>query len=708
MRASVGGIATFGALIPLRRSPTIGCMESASDRCARGALRAAVCGLLLSAMSLSSCSTWAGEGIDSRGAASNTPQRYDLLVYGATPGGVACAVRAAREGLRVQLVSHAEHLGGMLANGLSTMDTLYNGGRAPLYDELRQKIYAHYFEEYGEDSPHYRATQPGHPKTRYEAHVVEGLIDELLDAEPRISVIKRYYPVAVTREAERLRSVTFQEMDGAGTLTLEAETFADCSYEADLAAVAGAPYRVGREARDEFDEKHAGVIYMRRENWPPADVDAQKWAAARGLNLFRYDEWYEVIASASTGEANPSVQGFNLRTIITRDPINRVAIEKPKSYDPELLRQFGVGNPAHPGLSMPNQKFGLNGPKLVGQQDPYVEGDWDARRAVTERHREATLALLYFLQHDPSVPAAIREEWKRFGLPKDEFPDNGYMPYEIYARETRRIRGRAVFTEHDAQLAPDLARAPVHPDSISITEWFLDSHACTPREVPGSEMEGKVMLKNQTFPGQVSYLTILPEGFKNFVVPVCLSSTHVGWGTIRLEPTWMSLAEAAAYALAIAKRDGSTVAEIDIDALVRLLAERRFMLSFFNDVEGQEDADWFPAIQYLGTQGFFGSYDAQPCALLTEHLASAWIEHAERLARGETRDATEAARKIWSAEQEGGPPVTARDFARRLGHALPGDENTILRLAVEWNIPLEQSITRGDACRLIYRVSAER
>lgn len=647
----------------------------------------------------------------SPGLSSMIAQQYDLVVYGATPGGVACAVRAAREGLDVQIVSHTEHPGGMLSNGLSTMDTLYNGRRAPLYDELREMIYAHYLNKYGAQSSQYRATQPDHPKTRYEAHLVEKLITKLLDEESRITVVKGYFPIAVTKDSGLLRSVTFQEMKGEKTMTVQAASFADCSYEADLAVIAGVPYRTGREACDEFQEKHAGVIYLRQQEWPPTNVDAQGWAIARGLNLFRYSEWFDVITEASTGKADPSVQGYNMRTIITNNPTNRIPIIKPKGYDLHSVRKYGNGNPADPGIRMPNRKVGMNEPKLVGRQDPYVEGDWETRNSVAEQHRQATLALLYFRQHDPSVPLSIRKQWLQYGLPKDEFADNDHMPHEIYARETRRIHGLAVFSENDAQLADRLERAPIRPDSISITEWFLDSHACTPYKVPGSEMEGKVMLKNQTFPGQVSYRTIIPEGFKNFIVPVCLSSTHVGWGTIRLEPTWMSIGEAAAYAVAKAKQEGLPVAEIETDGLVRLLAERRFMLSFFNDVEGEEEADWFPAVQYLGTQGFFGTYDAQPLALLTTPLATAWIKHTVNLTQNKIQDATTAAQRILAAERKKGPPVIAHDFIERLAQArsiAQPKSDTVHPLLARLSISPEQPITRSDACRLIFQVLASR
>jgi len=637
------------------------------------------------------------------------PRHYDFVIYGSTPGGVACAVRAAREGLDVLLVSHTQHLGGMLVNGLSTMDTLYNGERAPLYDELRQRIYDHYRNKYGADSPQFLNTQPGHPKTRYEAHVAEQVINDLLAAEDRITILAAYFPLTATRTPSLLKTVTFQQMNGMDRVKVSGDAFADCSYESDLAAVAGVPFRIGRESRVEFNEPHAGVIYMRNVPWPPPDAETEEFQLARRLNLFRYRSWYETIEDAGTQAAHPSVQGYNLRTIISRDPLNRLAVKRPDSYDPEFLSTFGVGDPEIPGLSMPNQKFGLNLPKLVGQQDPYVEGNWHARRQVIRRHRNATLGLLYFRQHDPSVPEAVRKQWLEYGLPRDEFADNGHMPYEIYARETRRLRGRNVFTQHDAQLAAGLKRAPIHADSISITEWFLDSHACTPRRVPGSEQEGMVMLKNQTFPGQVSYRTLLPERFNNLLVPVCLSATHVGWGTIRLEPTWMSLGEAAAFAVVLAKRQAVSPAMLDEDTLVRLLAERRVMISFFNDVEGHANADWYPAVQYLGTQGYFDSYDAGPEAPLTPTLAKAWTKLFRQQMLSGITSPTQAARTIPQFKETSDATVTAEEFSQRLTDMLPDKESDSRGnhiLLSQLGIDPSQTISRGDACRLIFAASA--
>lgn len=648
------------------------------------------------------------EGPARRGDAGARP--YDVVIYGATPGGIACAVRAAREGLGVLLVHHLPHVGGMMTSGLSIMDTLYSGARAPLYDELRGAIYEHYRTLYGEDSPQYAATLPGRAKTRYEAHVAEGLIEELLAGERRLRVVREHYPRAVRRQGRTLHAVTFSHMREGHSFTARAGTFLDCSYEGDLAATAGVRYRVGREARAEFDEEHAGVIYVRRAEWPPKGVDPDYLARYRRLNLVHYDTWDEVIHSASSGAAHPAVQAFNMRTVLTDDPDNRILPDKPPGYDPEDLRRtFDLEKYRPPtGFKVPNRKHCWNHPEVVGAQTAYVDGSWETRRDVLETHRRATLSLLYYFQNDPSVPEASRRAWRELGLPRDEFPDNGHMPYEVYVREARRIVGRATFTEHDARLAPEFERARVHATSITATEWFMDSHACTPRRVPGSLQEGEVHLKNKTFPGQVSYACLLPREIDNLLVPVCLSSTHIGWGTIRLEPTWMSLGEAAAHAAALARRKGVVPARIDPDELVRILAERRFLISFFNDIEGQHESPWYPAVQYLGTRGFFGSYDARPSAPLRQHLGAIWASHAARWLAGANVDPSVEARAAWRAEERGGAELSAGRFAADLETAFAGEGVKVdaLREVVSELTPgAEETIRRGEAARWIYELS---
>lgn len=642
-------------------------------------------------------------------------EHYDLVIYGATPGGVAAAIRAAREGLSVLLVSAQEHLGGIFSNGRSLMDTRYHGARAPIYDELRQSVHDYYRLTYGADSEQFHRSRPGAARARFESHVMERLIGTMLNREQRITIVRSFYPIDAKKEQAVLRSVTFREMPGGTdrTFAVSGFAFADCSYEGDLAAVAGVPYRVGREARSEFNEEHAGRIFMTESVWPPpAHVDPQHIANFRQLNMNHWDRWHEIIGAVSTGEGDRSVQAYNLRTVITRDPQNRLPVEKPPGYDrddtirrlKESMHWDGWWSLVPLSVTLPNQKTYMNVPQLVGLQDAYPEGDWATRKHIRDEHAFMTLSVLYFMQNDLSVPEETRQAWREWGLPRDEFPDNGHLPYEIYVREARRIEGRYMFNENDVRLAPGLKRAPIFPDAVSMTDWYIESHAVTAEHVEGSLWEGQIELRNSTYPGQLSFRAILPQGLDNLLVPVCASATHVGWQVIRLEATWMAMAEAAAHATALALRQGTLPARVDPDRLVRDLAESGVALTFFNDVEVDPREPWVPAVQYFGTQGFFGSYEADPLDALTREVARVWVAAAAEWVRGTRVDPNVRARFVLAAEERGGEPLLANEFARMLTEALAGtahplSTDDLLRLAQLEGIV---RISRASACRMMF------
>ncbi|MEA3207052.1 MAG: hypothetical protein QOE70_109 [Chthoniobacter sp.] len=615
-------------------------------------------------------------------------QAFDLVVVEATPGGIAMAVRAAREGLSVLLVNHNDYLGGILSSGLGVWDTLWEGRRSPIYDEARQAIFDHYRTTYGEDSRQYRDALPGrsgHTNGKFEPRVAEQVLTGLVTREKNITVLRGFYPTDAAREGALLKTVTFREMDGAKTVRVAAQVFADCSYEGDLAAVAKAPYRVGREARSEFNEPHAGVIFMQPVKTALTPEIARAAELHAKLNLRKFAGIQNIKTPDSTGEADGNVQAFNYRTILSSDPANRLPVEKPDDYDPEALRKLEHSSIVEP---IPNQKRGWNRPQLVGQQTAYVEADWPARRKVMDANWQATMALLYFLQNDPSVEAARQKSWLEFGLAKDEFADHGHRPYEFYVREARRIVGRYVFTQHDAMLAPGLPRAPMHADSIGVTEWYFDSHACTPRHVPGCLEEGKMMLDVETFPGQVPYGTLLPQGLDNLLVPVCLSATHVAWGTVRLEPTWMNISEAAAFAAVQAIKQRQTPAQIDSDQLLRTLAAKRVMIAFFNDVNVAGDEPWIPAVEYFGTKGFFPDYNARAADGLRAATGRLWADGFAKLLGGQL-DANALARALAAAED--GDAMTPAELATLLP-AAPKTEA----------MKTQRAITRGEALQLMF------
>lgn len=580
-------------------------------------------------------------------------RQFDLVIFGATPGGIAMAVRAARENLDVLLVNHNRHLGGILSSGLRVWDTLHEGRRSPIYDEVRQALFDHYRHTYGQDSRQYRLALPGnsgHTNGLFEPAVAEHVLTRLVNAEPRITLLPGFVVAQVERQAALVKAATFRQMHGSQTVRVTAAVFADCSYEGDLAAAARAPYRVGRESRDEFGEPHAGVVYLAGGR-PSTAAERRLSEAHARLKLRKFTGWQTLLPD-STGQGDRHVQAFNYRAVLTDDPSVRLPVTRPDRYDRDFIATLESG-----GLvEIPNRKFGWNRPQVVGPQDDYVEGDWTVRQRVMDEHWQATLGMLYFLQNDESVPAGQREYWRRFGLAADEFTDHDHRPYEIYVREARRIVGRYVFTQHDGSLPDDLDRAPVHGDSVGVTEWYFDTHACTRRRAGGSMDEGKMMLHETTFPGQVPYRTLLPEGIDNLLVPVCLSATHVAWGTIRLEPTWMNIAESAAYAARLAVQHGVTPAEINPDGLLRLLAERRVMITFFNDLDLAADDPRVAAAQYFGTQGFFSDYSARLDQPLTQRVWAAWQQGFARLRSGQL-DPMVLAREVAAADKASSPPL---------------------------------------------------
>ncbi|HYR59614.1 MAG TPA: FAD-dependent oxidoreductase, partial [Chthoniobacteraceae bacterium] len=218
--------------------------------------------------------------------------------------------------------------------------------------------------------------------------------------------------------------------------------------------------------------------------------------------------------------------------------------------------------------------------------------------------------------------------------------------------------------------APGLARTPIFADSIAITDWYMDSHACTNESRPGFHYDGKLILTEESRPAQIPYRALLPQGVDNLLVPVCLSATHVAWGAIRLEPVWMSTGEAAGFAAALAKRKKTTPAQLDADLLVRTLVERRQLVSFFNDVKVDAPDASIPAAEYFATRGFFHDYNARLGEPLKTATAKAWAGGLEKLRAGQL-DPNALAHAVAEAEQTEGA-ITAADFAALLpAHAQP-------------------------------------
>lgn len=579
-------------------------------------------------------------------------KEFDVIVIGGTGGGVACAVRAAREGCRVLLVQHNGHIGGMMTNGLMQWDALYGGPRSPIFTEMIQNIEGYYIETFGRDSKTHqtiRYTHEHYPISWAEPNVAEREYNRLLAAEENITLLLNHYPASVGKDGRLIQSVTLRTRKTNDTITVQGDAFVDATYEGDLFALAGARYRVGREARDEYNEPHAGKVFANIDFAPPQSV------TAGGLNIRAYSARQGSIDPTSPFSADGAVQAYNYRFCVTSDPANRIPIPKPASYDREQYVDYGRKYIAKP--NGPNHKSHVNSPILPGENHDYPDGDWDTRDRITQRHLEFGLGLMWFLQNDESIPLERRKNFQMWGLPKDEYADNGHVPYEMYVRETRRIVGRHVFTENDGSLAAGYARTPIHPDSIAITDWYMDSHSCTTDSRPGFKYDGKLILTEQSRPSQIPYRSLLPREIDNLLVPVCLSATHIAWGAVRLEPVFMQTGEAAGLAAALAKQQCVAPAQLEADLLVRTLVKHRHLVSFFNDLKVTDPEPVIAAAQYFATRGFFHSYDAALHEPLTEATAKVWRQGFAELQSGNLDPRDLAARVAKAAADTNSPPT---------------------------------------------------
>jgi len=598
---------------------------------------------------------------------SNKDFDYDLIVIGGTPGGVACATRAAREGLKVLVTNHNHHFGGMLSNGMGVWDTLYEGKRSPVYDELRQHILDFYKNHYGPQSRQYKDALPGktgHTNGKFESWVAEQEIRKLLEAHKNIDLLGGVRLKSAVRKNSRIESVQFDRSGKEVSLT--AKIFADCTYEGDLMPLVDTPHTIGRESIEKYNEPHAGEIYMRLLDEEDNPQTAREKRIYEGLNIRIFGKPQEKVMPESTGKGDDKVQAFNFRTILTKDPAKRIRPLKPANYNREWVKDLRYNVMVKP---IPNQKASWNRPQLLEVQRNYVVSSSEKRREIEQTFKEATISLLYYLQNDPEVNPDVQKSWREYGFSSDEFTDNDHFPHEIYVREGRRLVGQYVFTEHDALLSATVDRTRVHHDSIGITEWYMDNHAVHNHRVVNNSKEGWIMkegkftLHKETFPGQVPYRSLIAQDLDNLLVPVCLSSSHVAWGTVRLEPTWMNIAESAGVAAAQAVKAGQSLHAIDVEQLLVRLAETRVMISFFNDVESKWHESWIPAAQYFGTKGFFNTYDVFPEKELDKNTADQWLKGIKMI-MGNDLKAMQLAETIQNLE--GGKLVTNKEWNARL------------------------------------------
>jgi FAD dependent oxidoreductase len=454
---------------------------------------------------------------------------YDVVVLGGTPSGVCAAVAAARRGYRVCLVAEREHLGGMMASGLGSTDAGNPELIGGLAREVLLEIAAHYRMTYGKDSPQFEQCSQG---LRFEPHVAEAVFDRLA-GHLKIELLRGWLFSDCEGEDNKIISVQFRKKSGGEKCTVYGKFFIDATYTGDFLASAGEPFRMGREGREFFGESMAGHIFQ--------------------------DDKTERPLPGSTGLADSLVQAYNYRLCLTDSVQNMVPLPEPENYEPGkykiLYRYIRDKNAVNPRdfmifSTLPNRKYDINNwgycwqsTDLIGGSKDYPEATHEERMGLEKRHMEHILGLLKFLRTDPGIPESLRSEFIRYNPAADEFRDNRHLPFQIYVREARRLGSFFTFTEKDA-LTDTLKE-----DAIGMGSYPMDSHATGPWSYKYPWAEGFFILPCR--PYQIPYSIMTPRWSRNLLVPVCVSASHAGYGTLRMEPVFMIMGQAAGEAAAL-------------------------------------------------------------------------------------------------------------------------------------------------------------
>lgn len=497
--------------------------------------------------------------------------RADVIVYGATPGGVCAAIAASREKATVILLEPTEHVGGLNTGGLSFSDSNQTARSTVmgLFDEWHTRIEKDYADR-GIKLP-YRVSVKDQNKWTYEPHVALRVTREMLQ-EANVKVLTQQNLKSVTKAGTRITELVTDKG------TFAAKVYIDATYEGDLMAAAGVSWTIGREGKSEFGESLAGKRYPKQK-----------------MDINGFDEQGQPLPFITTTDAGPEADGdanvmvYSFRLCLTEDPANRVSFPEPENYDParfELLRRYvkAGGRVGWDLYALPGNKFDGNNSiggqfslGLVGACNGWSEADAQQRAKIWEAHKQYTLEFHHFLTTDPAVPESTRDKYSRFGLCKDEFPEYGHFSPALYVREGRRMRGMYVLSQKD------ILDEPVKDDPIVVSSFPIDSHDCQRVALKGGGVinEGTIFPVRRSNPKQgyayhVPYRSILPqpEECTNLLVPVALSCTHVGISSIRVEPTWMILGQSAGIAAALSAKENIAVQKLPYEQLkTALLAQ---------------------------------------------------------------------------------------------------------------------------------------
>lgn len=513
------------------------------------------------------------------------PQKYDLVIYGGTSAAIAAAVQAKRMNKTVIVVSPDKHLGGLSSGGLGWTDSGNKAAIGGISREFYQRIKAHY------DKPESWVHGTKEEFARFHAEDDSFWIFEPRVAEKVFEDLVKEYQIPVVRDAwleretgvkkEGARIVSIQTLDGK---VYAGRVFMDATYEGDLLCAASVSYTIGREPNAKYGETLNGiqtVATTKHQFDYPVSAYRVPGDPNSGL-LPRISKEKPGV----DGEGDARVQAYNFRMCLTKEAANRVPFPKPEGYDAdqytlaarylqggwrEAFRKFDL---------IPNKKTDTNNHGAfstdnIGMNYGYPDGTYEERKAIIAEHVQYQQGLMYFLANDPSVPEDVRAEMSQWGLAKDEFLDNGHWPHQIYVREARRMVSDFVMTEMH------LRGTQPTPDSVGMGSYNMDSHNVQ-RYVDkdgNARNEGDIQV-SPGGPYPISYRAIVPkaEECDNLLSPVCLSSTHIAYGSIRMEPVFMILGQSGATAAALAIDKNIAVQAVDYAELkARLLGDKQVL-----------------------------------------------------------------------------------------------------------------------------------
>ena len=511
-----------------------------------------------------------------------TAAEPDVIVYGSTPGGFCAAIAAAREGVSVVLLEPTDHVGGVNTGGLSFSDSnqTVRSTVMGLFDEWHTRIEADYTAR-GIKLP-YKVSEKDHKPWTYEPHVAARITKQMLD-EAGVKVLTKRVLKSVDKDGARITKLHTSDGD------FTAKVFIDGTYEGDLMAAAGVSWTIGREGRKEFGESLAGKQY---------GTDLPKGMKGK-MPISGFDDTGKALPLITTTDAGPEEAGdanvmiYSFRLCLTGNPKNRVPMPSPAHYDParfEVVRRHlqnggrGVGFDLYP---LPGDKFDGNNSiggqfslGLAGACNGWSEASDEERKVIWEAHKQYTLEFYHFLTTDPAVPEAIRKNFARLGLCKDEFPEYGHFSPALYVREGRRMKGMYVVTQNDIQ------QTPQKDDPIAISSFPIDSHDCQRIALKdgGVINEGTMLVymkgRKHGHPYHIPYRAITPKAAEcdNLLVPVALSCTHVAICSIRVEPTWMILGQSAGVAAALSAKQNVAVQKLPYLTLREHLLKQKQVL----------------------------------------------------------------------------------------------------------------------------------